>query len=216
MARLLILSMDVGQSRDSAAWVGIVPDGRRPTGPVPRWRAVVCETAPLGTPYEQLTAWTVRRTERAALKGWPVLIAVDATGVGRAVVESLRTAITARACADVVDVLAVTAHGGTKVGGQWPDLTVPKTDLVHTLLVDAEQQAVHIDPTLPAAHRLAGELAAYRAKNTPGGKMRYEHGRSTQHDDLVSAAQHACWAGRRWATTVARINRTCDIEETPW
>lgn len=202
--RLLFLGVDVGQARDSAAYVAVVPAGMRPGGVLPRWHVAVCETAPLGTPYRALAARARGLLGSLDAQGWACLGAVDATGVGRPVVELIR-----EDPPPPCDVLAVTAHGGHRLAGQWPDVRVPKRALVAALGAAVDNRALTVPEALPAASRLAAQLGAYRAKPDPRtGHVRYEAARETDHDDLVAALQLAVWAGDHWYTVnAARLGR---------
>lgn len=208
--RLLFLGVDIGQSRDSAAYVGVVPDGRRPGGILPKWRAAVCETAPLGTPYRAVAGRARQLLDGLDEQGWACLAAVDATGVGRPVVEMIR-----EDPHPAGDVLAVTSHGGYALTGQWPDVRVPKRHLVASLGAAVDNQAFTVPPSLPAASRLGAQLRAYREKrNARTGHVRHEAAREADHDDLVAALQLAVWAGDHWFTVnAARLGR--DRSSTP-
>ncbi|MFJ3856127.1 hypothetical protein ACIPRL_07870 [Streptomyces sp. NPDC090085] len=202
-APLLFLGMDIGQRNDPAAYVGIVPAGLRPGGLLPVWQVAVCETAPLGAPYKALAARARQIVTAYDAQGWGGILAADATGVGRPVLELLRE--------DPPlpwDVLGITAHGGHRVTGTWPDLNAPKSRLVSALSAAIDNRALTV-PEGPATERLAGQLLTYRAKARAGGRVRYEAARETDHDDLVSALQQAMFAGETWYSTNAdRSGRT--------
>lgn len=199
----VFLGLDVGKKRDAAAWVGVVPK-RLGWAAVPVWSVVVCEQAPLGTPYAQLASRTRELSAAFAGGGWPVLAAVDSTGIGAAVVEDLRT----RACK--AEVLALTAHGGEKLTGAWPDLGVPKASLVKALDAAIRRKGVAVTPGLPAAGTLKEQLKAYVAKTSGGGesgvgRTRFEAARERDHDDTVSAAQLAVFAAAYWWDICAKL-----------
>lgn len=202
--RLLFLGLDIGQSADSAAYVGVVPAGMRPGGVLPRWSVAVCETAPLGTAYKALAARARQLLARLDEQGWACLLAVDATGVGRPVLEMIREDPHPPG-----DVLGVTSHGGVNLAGEWPDIRVPKRGLVAALGAAVDNRALSVPGTAPAAQRLAEQLKAYRAKrNTRTGHVRYEAARESDHDDLVAALQLAAWSGDHWFTVnAARLGR---------
>ncbi|AEM88936.1 hypothetical protein [Streptomyces violaceusniger] len=192
----VFLGLDVGKRRDRAAWVGLVPK-RLGTAELPVWAVVVCEQAPLGTPYAAVAARTRELSRAFSSGGWPVLAAVDATGIGAAVVEDLR------ADPGNAEILAVTSHAGKQVTGQWPDLGVPKTLLVSGLDEVMRRQALTVTTTLPAAEVLKGQLKAYVAKLKPGGRggvgyVAFEAEHERDHDDTVSAAQLGVFAASHW------------------
>ena len=199
----VFLGLDVGKTRDRAAWVGvgaswvgIVPK-RLGVAELPVWSVVVCEQAPLGTPYAGLAARTRELATAFAKGGWPVLVAVDATGIGAAVVEDLR------ADPSDAEILAITCHGGKQVTGEWPDLHVPKTVLVAALDTVLRRNALKVMSTLPAAEVLNAQLKAYTAKFKPEGRGRvghvsFEARHERDHDDTVSAAQLSLYSGAQW------------------
>lgn len=191
----VFLGLDVGKKRDAAAWVGVVPK-RMGQAEQPVWSVVVCEQAPIGTPYAHLASRTRDLATAFSGGGWPVLVAVDATGIGAAVVEDLRMG------AQKAEVLAVTAHGGKKLTGEWPDLGVPKNRLVGSLDEAMRRGGLTVTPTLPAAETLKAQLKTYVAKFSTGGagtgRVKYEAARERDHDDTVSAAQLAVFAGAYW------------------
>jgi len=193
----VFLGLDVGKRRDAAAWVGVVPK-RLGKSSLPVWSVVVCEQAPIGTPYAVLASRTRDLAAAFAGGGWPVLAAVDATGIGAAVVEDLRFSTVCKA-----EVLAVTAHGGSETTGEWPDLGVSKRRLFSALDDAIRGRRLAVTPTLPAAGILKDQIRTYVEKTTPGGKSglgqaTYEAERERDHDDTVSAAQLAVFAGAYW------------------
>ncbi|MGW5820068.1 hypothetical protein [Streptomyces noursei] len=193
----VFLGLDVGKKRDRAAWVGLVPKGLG-AGELPVWAVVVCEQAPVGTPYRVVAERS--RDLAAAFAGgsWPVLIAVDATGVGASIVEELRRD------AGNAEVLGVHAHSGKRVTGAWPDLGAPKRELVGALGAAMSRGGITVTSRLPAAEDLRLQLKDYAAKQRPdaGGAraahVRFEAAHEKTHDDVVSAAQLAVWAGAYW------------------
>ena len=200
----VFLGLDVGKKRDRAAWVGVVPK-RLGAAELPVWAVVVCEQAPVGTPYAALSARTRELSRAFSSGGWPVLAVVDATGIGAAVVEDLR-ADPGRA-----EILAITSHAGKKVTGEWPDLGVPKRLLVSVLDEVMRRQALTVAPTLPAAQELRGQLKAYVAKVKPGGRggvghVAFEAEHERDHDDTVAAAQLALYAGAHWWSVCRRMS----------
>lgn len=199
----VFLGLDVGKKRDRAAWVGVVPK-RLGVGDLPTWSVVVCEQAPLGTLYATIASRTLDIASAFAGGGWPVLVAVDATGIGAAVVEDLRSS------PGHAEILAVTAHGGKNVTGAWPDVGVPKTVLVASLGEVVRRRALTVTPGLPATDVLRAQLKTYVAKCSPGRdgvgvRVRYEAEHERDHDDTVSAAQLAIYAGSYWFGVLSKM-----------
>ncbi|MEW1679287.1 hypothetical protein AB0O47_39470 [Streptomyces noursei] len=161
-------------------------------GDLPAWETVAGEQAPTGTPYAAVSQHTRALAAAFAAEGAPVLVAVDATGVGAAVVEELRRD------PGPAEVLGVTAHAGARVSGVWPDLGVPKGALVGEFNQAARGERFVVDPMLPAAGVLRVQLKAYVEKRAASGRVRFEAARERDHDDMVSAAQLAVYAGAYW------------------
>ncbi|WP_392709593.1 hypothetical protein [Rhizobium ruizarguesonis] len=113
-----------------------------------------------GLPYPQLVTMTADLMARPELRGQSQLI-VDATGVGRPVLDMLRSA-------DLQPV-AVTIHGGAKISGTRRAPRVPKRDLVNCLLVALQGGALKISSQLPHATTLAREFREMRRKLTAAG-----------------------------------------------
>ena len=150
------------------------------------------ERFPLGTPYPTVVART------AALLAAPPLgpaadLVVDATGVGRPVVDLFRAAAIAS------DVWAATITGGDRVARDDRSVRVPKRDLVSTLSVLLQDGRLQIAERLPEAATLTRELLAFRVKISAGGHDSYGAGgndlewRERPHDDLVLAVALARW-----------------------
>lgn len=130
--------------------------------------------------------------EIAAMAAWPALrgaaFAVDATGLGRPIVDALRERIGS--------LHAITITGGERVNSPGPrEWTVPKADLVACVQLLLQSRRLKIDDHLADLEALKGELLSF-------GYTISESGRSTMaaitgHDDLVLSVALACWlAGR--------------------
>lgn len=121
---------------------------------------------------------------------------VDNTGVGIAVVDSLRTA--------GLDCVAVTTHGGDTVSRREGEIRVPKRELVGALNVLLQTKRLGISGQLELADALTAELENFRAKvklttghDTYGAGMDW---RENNHDDLVLALAMAAWYGEDQAS----------------
>lgn len=198
-APLLILGMDIGQAYDSGCYVGVCPSGLRPGGALPNWQVCIAEIAPLGVSYKKLAVRARQIVEACEAQGWTGILAVDATGVGRPVLESLRE--------DPPlpwEVLGITSHGGQNLRGEWPDIRVPKESLVTALSASIDNRALIVPPNLPASERLAAQLLTYKAKrNMRTGRTKYEAAREKDHDDLVAALTLATFVGNHVYTVNA-------------
>jgi hypothetical protein len=119
----------------------------------------------------------------------PELI-VDATGVGKAVVDMLKDRRLA--------FRAVTLHGGEKEHFADGSYRVPKKNLVAALEVPFHNGTLKVAEGLPLWPTLREELLNFRRKiNLKTAHESYEHWRDSDHDDLVLATALSCWWTRR-------------------
>ena len=164
------------------------------------------ERPTLGTPYPEIVERVLELIK--TLGGHPALV-VDATGVGRPVVDMLRgrlreglkgTPIRVKPC-------WVTLTGGSAVtrntdGG----LNVPKRDAIRPALVLMQNKQLKIADALPLKDTLVKELLNFRVKiNTSTAHDSYEHWREGDHDDLVLSVALTCWAGERFLRQRMRV-----------
>ena len=126
-------------------------------------------------------------------------LAVDATGVGRAVVDILNKEVGEHIKPGEPRLLwwPVVAHGGatTHHGGGF--YHVPKRDLIASGLICYQSGRLHVGKL---RHRdvLEEELRNYRLKqNAVTGHDSYGPFREGQHDDLLFATCLGCWAWER-------------------
>jgi hypothetical protein len=103
----------------------------------------------------------------------------DATGVGRAVIDSLRAAS--------MKPISITITGGLEVNRiSWRDIRVPKTELVSSLIVAAEQLRLKISPQIALREVLEREIASYSPRRTATGNLTFD-AEGGEHDDCVMA-----------------------------
>lgn len=209
---MYIAGADLGQSNDPTAICIIEAHGTKQTVEVPvrrysqvlaswAWtsRQETIETAPatfqvrhlerppLGTSYP-----AVAERVRALLVelGEPCTVAVDATGVGRAVVDIMREL--------GLPVLPIVITGGNEVGAlDDGTLTVPKPNLVSIVAVGLQTGRLRIAKDLRLAELLATELQDFRVRVTPSAHAVYS-AREGRHDDLVLATALAMWTADAW------------------
>ena len=198
-----LLGLDLGQAADytalTIAEVREVPTGELHTDDAPKtirhYDIRHLERFPLGTGYPEIVAAVVARCAALPAPGshdlTPQLV-VDATGVGRPVVDLLRDT---QPRADVVP-LTITG-GDAPAGGASGYQSVPKRDLASTLAVLLQAARLNFAPTLPDAAVLQQELLNFKVKLSAAGHDSYSAWRENQHDDLVLAAALACWWGER-------------------
>ena len=118
-------------------------------------------------------------------------LAVDATGVGAAVVDMLRRG--------GLSFDAVTITGGdTETQSGYDSYRVPKRDLVGNLQVLLQSGRLKIARSLEHAETLRAELLNFRVKiNVATAHDSYEAWREGDHDDLVLAAALAAWKAQK-------------------
>lgn len=194
---VFVIGLDLGQKRDHSAAVVVekpVPllPFLRPEDRVLTVRAA--ERIPLGTPYPEIVEMMRHVVNLPALQGQTCVLAVDATGVGRPVVEMLQRANLGR------QITAVTITSGDRQSsrsGEGDSMNVPKRDLISGLLVALEKGELRISKNINEAGTLVRELMDVRMSGGESGKMSFGAERSGQHDDLVCALALAVWRARR-------------------
>jgi hypothetical protein len=145
------------------------------------YRIVAAHRPQLGTPYP-----AVGQQIELFLQDLPDAdLVVDATGVGRAVVDLLRNR--------GMKPIAISITGGEIVNRvSYRDIRVPKVDLVGALIATAQDGRLRVAPELPLRDVLMAEIAAFGPRQTALGHTSFE-GRDGVHDDLVLAAAIGIW-----------------------
>lgn len=120
-----------------------------------------------------------------------VSLVVDQTGVGEAVVESLRAA--------GLDCYGISIHGGENVSTMPGGWRVPKRELVGTAEVLLQSKRLQFADRLELANILRSELQSFKATiKITTGHVSYgadESWREGEHDDTVLALAMALWYG---------------------
>ncbi len=137
----------------------------------------------LGMPYPEASARIV-----ALMKALPAPgdLVVDATGVGRPVLDVLRAA--------GLDPVAVSTTGGRAVTFDGDIWRVPKRVLVRTLVAALEGERLKVARGLSHTEALTHELQAFERRINARGHDAYNG--VGEHDDLVIAVALATW----WAS----------------
>ena len=148
------------------------------------------ERVPLGTPYPEIVERVRRTTTMPELDG-RCHVAVDATGVGRPVVDLLRRA---RLGATILPAIFTSGAAESLNKGYYG---VPKRDLVTGLQVLLQRGGLQIAAGLKHGPDLVEELAGMRVKVGSEGREQYGAWREGTHDDLVFAVALAYWAARK-------------------
>jgi hypothetical protein len=150
-----ILAVDIAGMGDWTALVGVESHGDPPRHyRVPlldRWHAKYLDTADKVAAVANLTEWG------------SATLAIDATGVGRPVLEAIQERLPARS------IYGITFTAGSQVtpGARSSDLRVPKKDLVGAAQLLFQTGRIKINPELPHADTLAKELVAYTVRSLP-------------------------------------------------
>jgi hypothetical protein len=142
----------------------------------------------LGTSYTAIIELVAKLLGTAPLAGCSTLV-VDETGLGRPVVDMLRTV-----SAPIIPItitagktVSATDHGGYHV---------PKKQLVTCLQLLLQNHRLRIPASLPDAKLLTRELLNFQVKITPAANEVFGACRQG-HDDLVLAVALACWFAER-------------------
>ncbi len=185
----------------------------------------------LGWSYPRIVDKAVRfsaHIQRQLHMTHPPTIVVDATGVGRAIVDMFREGGLAP--------IALTVHGGEKatanqsktwidssdpssvnmgVGSEWH---IPKKDLVGVLAEVLQQGLLNVRDWKPGdgangaengvdiKSALMRELATYKQKRTAAGNESFEAWRTKDHDDLVFALMIGIYAEDKIGSNVIPIS----------
>jgi hypothetical protein len=182
------LGLDLGQASDFSALVVLETADAAPPRTyagrhLQRWS--------LGTPYPTIASESAQLAAHIGRQtGRDVVLAIDATGVGRAVVDLLQREPMRR-----VQVWPILITGGDTVSRDGTFWHVPKRDLVGVVQVALQTSRLKIASALPEAHTLTGELANFQMKFSAAGHDMYGAWREGTHDDLVLALACALWCG---------------------
>lgn len=146
------------------------------------------ERFPLGTPYPAIVDRVAAVMKAPQLQGDdPPVCVVDATGVGRPVVDML-------AAAKVEPLRAIYITGGDAVSRQGDEYRVPKRDLAAGLQALLQGGRLKFADQLQLRDVLQRELQNFKIKiNIATGHDSYEAWRERDHDDVVLSLALACW-----------------------
>ena len=198
MIRFLV-GLDLGQIQDHSALV-VLEVVEVPTGAVSlvsgrerkdqHYHVRHIQRFALGTPYPDVALRVKEVMVTAELKGRTALL-VDATGVGRPVIDLLRQA-------GIRPLLGITITAGDSISRAGSNWRVPKRDLVSTLSILLQSERLKVAQGLPLADLLLQELLNFKVKIDPlTAHDSYGAWREGLHDDLVLATALACWYGEQ-------------------
>lgn len=155
---------------------------------------------PLRTSYERIARGVIDRLCKLEPVGAfgerrEIGLCVDATGVGRAVVDMLTEQLSRRRDIPTVNFWPVVVTGGNRVTRQGGYLAVPKRNLITAGVVALQSGRLKIGATVENRDVLIQELRDYRLKiNVRTGHDQYEPWREGAHDDLLFSMSLAAWA----------------------
>lgn len=206
--RVVIFGLDVGQEGDpSAIAVGERLKPPAPRGVAARYRLGHLERIPLGTKYQDAVDYLGDLVYHQQFVGARRFVVVDATGVGRPVMEMADERLFHRKPvhpeSSMVDLVGVTITAGgsvTVASGDlgaprfpWLQLNVPKRDIVTALSVVLQGQRIDVADS-PDSGAWSQEMATFRRKVRRVNET-YEAEKDAQHDDLVMASAEVVWFG---------------------
>lgn len=159
-----------------------------------KFECVHLERFQLGTPYPAMVASISELLRRPALAG-PTKLVIDATGVGRAVVDLfLNERLPAKVCPLTItagDTSRRDAWNMSRVTGYW----VPKNELVSSVRANLESGRLKV-ARLKLGDTLKKELIEFRVKLTKAANETFS-AREGTHDDLVLAVAMPVWLGEQ-------------------
>lgn len=194
-----VLGLDLGQTADPSALAVLrrkefeLPQPGDPLVGAPRrsprtYDCVALKRWPLGTSYPDIVENVCNVLDKPELRGSDLV--VDATGVGRPVVDMLRKA---RPNGKVRPVMITSGASESIQGGYFH---VAKTILISCTNVILQNQRLKFAAGMPDVKTLVRELQNYRIKVTASANETF-NAREGAHDDLVLALALACWWGER-------------------
>jgi hypothetical protein len=181
------IGLDLGQAQDYTALAICEDDGEV-------WTITGLGRLPLGTPYP---AAVERVTALVASLLRPLYLMVDATGVGRPVVDMLRAAGGAPTPVSIT-------HKGRTARDQTGAWSVPKAVLMERMAMAMDQGRLKIICDEMMGRIFAGEARNFVRTVNKLGHGTYE-GRRRSHDDIVLAVALALWARAEHSFASARI-----------
>jgi hypothetical protein len=181
------IGLDIGQSQDATALAAVEhaadPDERE------EYRLRHVQRFELGTSYPTV-AEEVATLCRSEKLGGEVSLVVDATGVGRPIVEMLEEL--------GLRPYSIWITGGDSVSRDGREFRVPKRELASTVQALLQAGGLRFAANLPFRDVLTDELQKFRAKiNLDTGDASFEHWRERDTDDVVLALACALWYAER-------------------
>jgi hypothetical protein len=180
--------LDLGQSADYSALAIIARPEESIDSEEPAYVVRYLKRWPLGTRYREVVQDVKDTLSKPPLAG-NYKLAVDETGVGRAVSDMLREG--------GLRFTGVTITAGAQERREGHSAWVPKRYVIAGAQVLLQNRRLKIVPSLPEASILTQELQNFRYKISTAGNDLYEAWREGDHDDLVLAVSLAVWLAQR-------------------
>jgi hypothetical protein len=193
-----IVGNDLGQKKDPSA---VVVVRQTPKGGINYYDLMDLYRWPVPLPSYTNVVSDINKVLSAPPLAGDSVLAVDQTGVGRAVVDLYRYS------GVPAPLEAITITSGTTAGrDENGDHRVPKKDLVAVMEVVFGQGRLRIAKQMPLVDVLLNELRTFAVKITAAGNETFAAWREGQHDDLVLSLACAIWVGENcfcgaWDTT---------------
>lgn len=153
------------------------------------YQLLFLERMELGTPYTQIVAHLKSIIMDEELRG-RVTVVADATGVGLPVIQMMRESA-------ISPLIAISVHGGNSINEKQGGYSVPKRDLVSSLLVVVQSRRLRVAGGIAHRQQLVHEMQSFKMKQTAHNNDTYEALMEKDHDDLVNALAYAVWYPER-------------------
>jgi len=217
------VGLDIGQSQDYTALTAVESVEREEAGTergdlwgnlyadVPQDVTLVyalrhVQRFELGTPYPKIAELVAQLMSTDPLQGAATLV-VDATGVGRPVVEMLEEKGLAP--------WSIWITGGNSVSQDGQEYRVPKRELASTVQALLQSGRLKFAEDLPLRDVLTEELRKFRAKiNIDTGEASFEHWRERDTDDVVLALACALWYAENGQSTKKAFRSVLEANNT--
>ena len=182
MASKAILGLDLGQQSDYTV-LSIVNDDRKGGG---SYDLVYLKKYKLKTSYVSIVRDIGNMVKESyALKGSRII--VDATGVGRPVVDMFLSY--------GVQVISATITGGSS--SSWKtknEVTIPKKEIVSCLQIVLQNKVIKIASGLDCIEDIKREFLNFKASISSNARASF-NARAGYHDDIVMSLGLAIWLG---------------------
>lgn len=204
------IGVDLGQSKDYTA-ITILENNFKYLSintKIPVYEVRHLERIKLGTSYPKIVKRLEALLQKIEIYHSQKVMLVDATGVGKPVVDMLRQG-------DLCTIIGITITGGHEVTEVQDGFHVPKKELVAALQVLIQSERIKIAKDLEFADTLKQEILNFKVKlDDRTGHESFEAWREHEHDDLVLSTAIAAWyAFREEPKTKTYLRETAGYEE---